>query len=85
MSNRWPGKELAIGGLVNKVKSAKLLGGKEVAFTQKKDRLVISGLPKTAPDALDTVIELKVKPGEPLVQKLGAGCVFPKDDPWGKK
>ena len=81
---RWPGTELAIGGLVNKVKSAKIMGGKEVPFVQKKDRLVISGLPKKAPDALDTVIELKVKKGEPLVQKLGAGCMFPKDDPWGK-
>lgn len=82
--HRWPGEELAIGGLVNKVKSARLLGGPEVPFKQKKDRLVISGLPLTAPDPLTTVIELKVKPGEPLVQRLGAGCVCVPDDPWGK-
>jgi len=33
--NRWPGKELGIGGLENKVVSARLMGGEAVSFTQK--------------------------------------------------
>ncbi|HEY3281892.1 MAG TPA: alpha-L-fucosidase [Armatimonadota bacterium] len=79
--NRWPGEELAIGGLICKVLSAKLMGGREVAFTQVKDRLLLKGLPKEAPEPLDTVIELKVE-GEPK-QRLGAGHVLIEDDPWG--
>jgi len=81
--HRWPGEELAIGGLVNKVVSAKLFGGPEVAFRQRRDRLVLSGLPKQAPDPLATVFELKVR-GKPLRQVLGPGCVLLNEDPWGK-
>ena len=82
---RWPGAAFSIGGVLNKIKSAKIMGGEEVKFVQKKDRIHFTGLPKTAPDKLDTVIEMKVKSGEPLKQMLGAGCMFPKNDPWGKK
>jgi alpha-L-fucosidase len=73
--NRWPGEELAIGGLVNKVVEARLYGGPKVKFSQVKDRLVLSGLPKVAPNPLSTVIELKIAGGKP-VQRLGAGCVL---------
>jgi alpha-L-fucosidase len=75
--NRWPGKELGIGGLENKVVSARLMGGEGLSFTQKGDRLVITGLPKQAPDELATVIELEVK-GKLVVQRLGAGCIIPQ-------
>ena len=78
--NRWPGEELAIGGLVNKVLKARLMGGPEVKFTQVRDRLVLHGLPKEAPNPLATVIELKVE-GEPR-QVLGPGCVLLDEDPW---
>jgi alpha-L-fucosidase len=80
--NRWPGKELAIGGLVNKVLSAKLMNGPEVKFTQVRDRLVLTGLPEKAPNALSTVIELQVE-GTPR-QVLGMGCEILEDDPWAK-
>jgi len=73
--NRWPGEELAIGGLVNKVVEARLYGGPKVRFSQVKDRLVLRGLPKFAPNPLSTVIELKIAGGKP-VQRLGAGCVL---------
>jgi len=72
--NRWPGSELAIGGLRNRVLEARLFGGPQVAFSQTGDRLVLRGLPQAAPDPLATVIELKVE-GEPR-QVLGAGCVL---------
>ena len=58
---RWPGEELAIGGLQNKVLSARLMGGPKVGFTQKDDRLVLRGLPAEAPNPLATVIELEVE------------------------
>jgi alpha-L-fucosidase len=75
--NRWPGEELAIGGLSNKVVKARLYGGPAVKFTQVKDRLVLRGLPPRAPDALATVIELTIAGGAPR-QVLGAGCVVLK-------
>ena len=78
---RWPGRELAIGGLQNKVLAARLVGGPQVAFAQTGDRLVLHGLPEQAPDPLDTVIELTVE-GEPK-QVLGAGCVLLENDTWG--
>jgi len=74
--NRWPGSELAIGGLCNKVLEARLMKGKKIKFTQVKDRLVLHGLPDKAPDTLSTVIELKVR-GVPK-QLLGAGHVVLK-------
>jgi alpha-L-fucosidase len=80
--NRWPGKELAIGGLVCEVLEARVVGGAKAKFKQVRDRLVISGLPEKAPDALDTVIELKIK--GPAKQLLGAGHVLIGKDPWRK-
>ncbi len=69
--NRWPGSELAIGGLRNRVLSAHLFNGPAVRFTQQSDRLVLTGLPTEAPDPLATVIELQVE-GEPR-HVLGTG------------
>jgi alpha-L-fucosidase len=80
--NRWPGKELAIGGLRNKVLGAKLVNGQKLRFTQTEDRLVLRGLPAEAPNSLATVIELAVE-GTPC-QELGAGHVLIEDDPWRK-
>ncbi len=80
--HRWPGRELAIGGLVGTVTRARLLGGWEVGFRQQADRLVLFGLPQESPHPLGAVLELEVS-GE-LRQTLGAGCVIPGGDPWGK-
>ena len=78
--HRWPGRELAIGGLVNKVRAIRYLGGPPVSFTQVRDRLVLHGLPEQAPDPLVTVFEIAVE-GTPR-QMLGAGCVLLGEDPW---
>jgi alpha-L-fucosidase len=78
--NRWPGKELAIGGLVCNVTGARLMNGPKVKFSQVADRLVLRGLPTAAPDPLSTVFELQFE-GEPK-QVLGAGHVLIDDDPW---
>ncbi|SHE66491.1 alpha-L-fucosidase [Caldanaerobius fijiensis DSM 17918] len=69
--NRWPGNQLAIGGLRNKVLRARFMGGDDIRFTQEKDRLVLYDLPTLPPEPLDTVIELEVE-GTPR-QVLGAG------------
>lgn len=78
--SRWPGTELAIGGLVCTVKDVRLTGGPKVKFRQVRDRLVLSGLPAKAPEPLDTVLELRFE-GEPR-QTLGAGHVVIGSDPW---
>jgi len=80
--NRWPGSELAIGGLVCDIKSACIMGGKKLRVSQVRDRLLLSGLPEEAPDPLCTVIEMEFE-GEPK-QTLGAGHVLLGKDPWRK-
>jgi alpha-L-fucosidase len=61
----WPGSEAAIGGLKNKVLSAKLLAtGKPVQFEQDAFRLKLVGLPEKAPDTPVTTIALECD-GEP--------------------
>jgi len=80
--NRWPGSELAIGGLVCKILEVRLMGGPKVEFSQVRDRLVIRGLPEKAPNPISTVLELKFE-GEPR-QVLGAGCVLLDEDPWAE-
>ncbi len=71
--NRWPGNELAIGGLRTPVRSVRIMNGPPADFTQTPDRLVITGLPATAPDPLDTVLEIECE-GVPR-HVLGAGVV----------
>jgi alpha-L-fucosidase len=56
----WPGETVALGGLRNKVLSARLLGsGKPVEFEQERFRVRFTGLPKTAPDNPVTVLEIE--------------------------
>jgi alpha-L-fucosidase len=80
--NRWPGANFSIGGLHCQIESAKILGGKKLKVVQDKDRVLLKGVPKEAPDKLCSVIELKFS-GESK-QTLGAGCVILPEDPWGK-
>ena len=59
---RWPGEELCVTGIANKVTSASLLAdGAKLRVRQEDDRLFIGGLPKRPPDKRDTVIKLTVK------------------------
>ncbi len=61
----WPGETVALGGLTNQVKSARLLaGGKEVKFEQEKFRVRFTGLPEKAPDDPVTTIAIECD-GEP--------------------
>ena len=65
---RWPGKELHVARVLNRVRSIHLLtSGKQIEFEQNEDRLKLTGLPGRAPDDLDTVIVVELD-GEPIAQ-----------------
>ena len=73
---RWPGKELAIGGLRTKIKSARLLpDGKALKLEQTSNRLVVSGLPAKCPDKVAGIAVIKMQCASPVKQVLGAGYV----------
>ncbi|NLG50266.1 MAG: alpha-L-fucosidase, partial [Chloroflexi bacterium] len=75
--SRWPGKELAIGGLLTKVQKVSYLAtGEPIAFEQTENRLILKGLPEENPDKIASVCVLKLEFDEPPRQKLGAGCVL---------
>jgi alpha-L-fucosidase len=56
----WPGETASLGGLMNQVKSARLLGtGREVKFEQDKFRVRFLNLPAKAPDEPVTTIAVE--------------------------
>lgn len=78
--NRWPGTEFGIGGIQNKIKSVKIMNGREIRWTQSGERLVLHDIPEKAPNPLCTVFEIEVE-GIPEVI-LSAGCELIEKDPW---
>jgi alpha-L-fucosidase len=61
----WPGDTVSLGGLMNKVQSARLFaGGKPVKFEQEKFRVRFFGLPEKAPDDPVTTLAIECD-GEP--------------------
>jgi alpha-L-fucosidase len=61
----WPGETVALAGLMNQVKSARLLAtGKDVKFEQDKFRVRFTGLPEKAPDDPVTTLAIECD-GEP--------------------
>jgi alpha-L-fucosidase len=74
--NRWPGHELAIGGLQTKVLRASLLAtGQPIQFEQSENRLVLKGLPESNPDEIAGVSVIKLECDSAPRQVLGAGYV----------
>jgi alpha-L-fucosidase len=74
--SRWPGSELAIGGLRTKVNKASFLAdGTPITFEQTEDRLVLRNLPLHDPDPIAGVTVIKLECDGPPEQKLGAGLV----------
>jgi alpha-L-fucosidase len=56
----WPGQDVAISGLMVKVKSARLMkGNRPVTFSQDPYRVHLTGLPVDAPDSPVTTIALE--------------------------
>ncbi len=61
----WPGETVALAGLMNKVKSARLLAtGQEVKFNQEEFRVRFTGLPLKAPDDPVTTLAIELD-GDP--------------------
>ena len=55
----WPGTELTLGNIGNKVLSARFVAGDApIKFRQEGVRVFLTGLPEYAPDEYDTVIAL---------------------------
>jgi len=74
--NRWPGKELAIGGLQVKVlKASYLATGQPIALEQTENRLVLKNLPDQNPDQIAGVCVIKLECDAAPKQVLGAGYV----------
>jgi len=74
--NRWPGREMVIGGLRTKVERVSLLAdGTPVQFEQTENRLVLKNLPYHCPDPATGVVVIKLECAGRPEQKLGAGCV----------
>jgi alpha-L-fucosidase len=58
----WPGKELCLAGIINKVLKARIVAtSEELPFEQNNDRLFIRNLPKRPIDPIDTVIAIEFK------------------------
>ena len=58
----WPGEELILAGLKNRVTAARFLAsGGKLDFRQDKEHVRVTGLPKKAPDPRNTIIALDVK------------------------
>jgi len=75
-TGRWVGSEIVIGGLTAKVRRVTSLDtGREATFTQRGERLVITGLPARCPDRTLAIAVLKLEFATPPRQVLGAGCV----------
>lgn len=74
--NRWPGRELAIGGIQVRVLKATLMAtGETVPFEQTENRLVLKGLPETNPDPIAGISLIRLECDAPLRQVLGPGYV----------
>lgn len=74
---RWPGTELAIGGLKSRLKKASFLDtGKKISFIQTKKRLVLCGLPEKCPDKTAQIAVIRLEFASKPRQALGNGYVL---------
>jgi alpha-L-fucosidase len=77
--NRWPGRELVVGGLKTRVVRASFLAtGEPIRFEQSGSRLILRDLPAASPDPVAGVTVIKLECRSRPRQELGAGCVVLK-------
>jgi alpha-L-fucosidase len=79
--NRWPGNEIAIGGLACKVKNVRFVDGPGVRYAQTGFRLVLQELPDKAPSELATVFEIEVD-GPPYFDLPPYSCTIDDEACW---
>ena len=76
---RWPGGDLAVGGLKTRVVRASFLAdGTPIRFDQSGTRLILKDLPAAPPDRIAGVTVIKLECQSKPKQVLGAGCVVLK-------
>jgi alpha-L-fucosidase len=81
-ADRWPGGELALGGLNNQVVRATLLAtGEPIAFENNGRRVLLTGLPAENPDPHVGVAVIKLECSAPPSNPLGHGYVA-VDNAW---
>jgi alpha-L-fucosidase len=74
----WPGKEIQIGAIVTKARSARFLAtGKPIQFDQNSNRLRFHDIPATAPDHPTTVIAVEFD-SEPVQDMLAHRRTIPR-------
>jgi len=73
---RWVGREIAIGGIRGKLRSASFLhNGRKVKFRQDGQRLILHSLPANCPDRIAGIVVIKMRFDRGPRQVLGPGCV----------
>jgi alpha-L-fucosidase len=76
-ADKWPGGELAIGGLTEKCVAASYLAtGQPIEFWQDENRLMLRGLPAEAPERATGVTVLKLEFAAPPSLHLSHGYVL---------
>ena len=72
--SRWPGRDIPIAGLQMKVQRASFLAtGRPISFREEPERIILTGLPKTAPDKIAGVTIIKLECASLPHQELGMG------------
>lgn len=77
---KYPGRELIVGGLTNQVRRAALLStGKPLRASRRGHQTVITGLPDTSPDELVSVVKLELDgdPDQDISRVIGGADIFP--------
>jgi alpha-L-fucosidase len=73
----WPGEQIVIGGIRTKInRITNLTTGQQVAFTQSREQLVMTGLPETCPDPIAGISIFKLELAGKMKQVLRHGCVI---------
>ena len=76
----YEGAQTTLGGLTNRVTRVSVVGAREIQWSQIGPQLKLSGLPGTAPDAVQTVVKIELE-GEPdfdVSRVIGGADVFPQ-------
>ena len=77
---KYPGCELVLGGLTNRIRTATLLTtGQGLGVKKKGNQTILSGLPPKSPDDLVSVVKLELDgdPDQDISRVIGGADIFP--------
>ena len=77
--NPYEGPQTTLGGLTNRVQNVSILGKGAIDFEQKGPQLKLVGLPETAPDATQTVVQIELDgaPDFDVSRVIGGADIHP--------